>query len=250
MLKFYLLIKKTKIGAMFIRLVKRLLEIMPFTTDIEASMAQSIVYEATFGKVKFHGQYFQDMIAYLYLKEKKDGFFIDIGANDGIVSSNTYALEQMGWKGVCIEPQPDIFKKLKYFRKCDCHNAALSSVSGENLEFLKSKNSDVLSGFSEWLTDEHKKTIYELGDFERINVTTKTFADIMKNYPIKTIDFMSLDVEGYELPILNSINFSEYSFQFITVEENGHGDEINALLSKNGYKFLMWAGGDMVFVPT
>jgi FkbM family methyltransferase len=250
MLKLYMLIKKTKIGGIFIRFVKWLIGATPFGIDIEMSIAQSATYYETYGKVKFRGQYFQDVIAYLYLKEKKDGFYIDIGANDGITGSNTYALEQMGWKGVCIEPQPDIFKKLKYFRKCDCYNAALSSVSGENLEFLRVKNSNALSGFSEWITDENKKKIDESGVFERINITTKVFDDIMKNYPgIKTIDFISLDVEGYELPILNSINFSKYSFQFITVEENGHGNEINALLSKNGYKYLMRAGGDMMFVP-
>ncbi|MDR1147179.1 MAG: FkbM family methyltransferase, partial [Spirochaetaceae bacterium] len=235
---------------LFIRFVKWLIGITPFGADIQASIVQSILYGAIYGKVKFRGQYFQDLIAYLYLKEKKDGFYIDIGANDGISGSNTYALEQMGWKGVCIEPQPDIFKKLAHFRKCDCYNAALSSVSGENLEFLIAKNFDALSGFGECMTDEHAKIIYESGAFERINVTTKTFAGIMENYPgIKTIDFMSLDVEGYELPILNSINFSEYSFQFITVEENGHGNEINTLLSKNGYKYLMRAGCDMMFVP-
>jgi FkbM family methyltransferase len=249
MLKLYLLIRKTRIGGMFVRFVKLLLGATPFTTDIEASISQSVVYNATYGKVKFCGQYFQDLIAYLYLKEKKDGFYIDIGANDGITGSNTYALEQMGWKGACIEPQPDIFKKLKHFRKCDCYNTALSSVSGETLEFLRAKNINALSGFSEWITEDHKKAIYASGAFERINITTKTFDDIMKNYPVKTIDFMSLDVEGCELPILKSINFSEYSFGFIAVEENGHGDEINAHLLKNGYKFLMWAGCDMIFVP-
>jgi FkbM family methyltransferase len=217
--------------------------------DIEVSIVQSAVYISTFGKVKFRGNYFQDAIAYLYLKEKKNGFYIDIGANDGITVSNTYALEQMGWNGVCIEPQPDIFNKLRRFRKCDCYNVALSSVSGENIEFIKSKDANALSGFDEGLTDEHKKAIFG-GAFERIKVTTKTFDNIMKNYAgMKTIDFISLDVEGYELPILQSINFSEYSFQFITVEENGHGNEINALLSKNGYKFLMRAGSDMMFVP-
>jgi hypothetical protein len=60
---------------------------------------------------------------------------------------------------------------------------------------------------------------------------------------------MSLDVEGYELNILKSIDFHAYNFRFITVEENGHGDEINALMSKNGYKYLMRAGCDMMFVP-
>jgi FkbM family methyltransferase len=156
----------------------------------------------------------------------------------------------MGWKGVCVEPQPDIFRKLKHFRKCDCYNTALSAVSGESLEFLKVKNLNALSGFSKGITDEHKKIITESDDFERIIVTTKTFGDIMKNYPdIKTIDFMSIDVEGYELNILKSIDFSEYGFRFITVEENGHKNEISALMTANGYKYLMRAGCDIMFVP-
>jgi FkbM family methyltransferase len=250
MLKLYNFVTKTRIGIFFVRFVKWFLNLTPFTVDIKASIVRSMLYEAAFGKVKFRGQYFQDAIAYLYLREKKDGFYIDIGANDGITGSNTYALEQMGWKGVCIEPQPDIFRKLKHFRKCDCFNTALSSVSGENLEFTRVKDIDGLSGFSECITDEHKKIISESSGVERINITTKTFGDIMKNYPdIETIDFMSLDVEGYELNILKSIDFKAYKFRFITVEENGHENEINALMTKNGYRYFMRAGCDLMFVP-
>jgi FkbM family methyltransferase len=248
MMKLYKLLKKTKSGEAVIRFVKFILKAVAwqFAADIEASM----IYQYTFGGIKFRGQFFQDMIAYLYLKEKKDGFYVDIGANDGISCSNTYALEKMGWKGACIEPQPDIFKKLRHFRECDCYNTALSSLSGDIMEFIKVKNFNELSGFSEWMTEENKKAINESGDVERINITTKTFDDIMKNYPgIKTIDFMSLDVEGYELNILKSIDFQAYNFRFITVEENEHGDEITALMSKNGYKYLMRAGIDMMFVP-
>jgi hypothetical protein len=51
-------------------------------------------------------------------------------------------------------------------------------MSGENMEFIKSQKLNVLSGFSEWLTEEHKKMIYESGGVERINITTKTFGDI------------------------------------------------------------------------
>jgi hypothetical protein len=75
-------------------------------------------YKQNFGKLKFQGQFFQDMIAFLYLQNKKDGFYLDIGANDGISGSNTYIFEQIGWNGICIEPQPDVYKILKKYRNC------------------------------------------------------------------------------------------------------------------------------------
>jgi FkbM family methyltransferase len=252
MLKLYDMLRKSSVGRAFIRFIKFLLKLCPFIRDIEAEILQTIVYRYTFGKIKFRGQFFQDAIAYLYLNMKNDGFYIDIGANDGITGSNTYALEQAGWKGVCIEPQPDIFKKLKHFRKCDCYNAAVASVHGENMEFLKVNNDfNALSGFDGFITDEHKKTIHESGSsVERLSVNTVTFDEIMGKYPgVTTIDFMSLDVEGYEMNILNSIDFSKYSFRFITVEENGKEKEISALMTKNGYSYLMRAGVDLMFVP-
>jgi hypothetical protein len=70
--------------------------------------------------VEFIGQELQDMYAYLYFKGKKDGFFIDIGAYDGITISNTYALEKIGWKGICVEPVPEIYDRLIKNRKCEC----------------------------------------------------------------------------------------------------------------------------------
>jgi FkbM family methyltransferase len=250
MLKLYELLQKTKVGKMLIRLIKFILFLTPFGVRLEASIANAMTRKEQFGKIEFRGQCLQDAIAYLYLKQKENGFYIDIGANDGIVGSNTYIFEQIGWKGVCIEPQPDIFKRLTYFRKCDCYNVALSSVSDEKLEFIKVNDMNGLSGFSEWLTDDHKKTINESGNAETINVTTKTFDDIMKNYPDTTvIDFLSIDVEGYELNILRTIDFTKYSFGIITVESNGNENEISDLMTKNGYKYLMDAGCDIMFVP-
>jgi len=66
----------------------------------------------TISGVEFIGQELQDMYAYLYFKGKKDGYFVDIGAFDGITISNTYALEKIGWKGICVEPVPEIYERL------------------------------------------------------------------------------------------------------------------------------------------
>lgn len=69
---------------------------------------------------------------------QKKGVFIDVGANDGITFSNTYALEQIGWTGICIEPHPDIFLKLRGNRSCECIcAAAVDGSDASSLEFWK-----------------------------------------------------------------------------------------------------------------
>jgi hypothetical protein len=71
------------------------------------------VYNFDFN-LPFTGQYYQDIIiAYIFFEAKKNGFYVDIGANDGKFISNTYCFEKLGWEGICIEPQPDIFEELK-----------------------------------------------------------------------------------------------------------------------------------------
>src|SRR5262245_35267462 len=57
---------------------------------------------------------------------KKNGFFVDIGATDGIDINNTYMLEKRhGWTGICIEPDPEFFRALRRNRSCICVNACL-----------------------------------------------------------------------------------------------------------------------------
>lgn len=68
-------------------------------------------------KSQFYSQAGQDkyLIENIY-KNKEKGFFIDIGAHDGITYSNTYYLEkELGWSGICIEPNPKIYKQLLFF---------------------------------------------------------------------------------------------------------------------------------------
>jgi hypothetical protein len=76
-----------------------------------------------------------------------------------------------------------------------------------------------------------------------------TFDEIMENHPnVKHIDFMSLDVEGHEVKILETINFGKYTFGLFTIENN-EPEKIKALMSKNGYKVFMEIGADTMFIP-
>jgi len=230
-------------------LIKFLLSNLPFLRSIEVSLLFKRNYKDNFGNLKFQGQYFQDMIAFLYFQKKKKGFYMDIGANNGVGLSNTYIFEQIGWNGVCIEPQPNVYKMLKKNRKCDCYNVALSSIANESVDFFKA-SANMLSGLDDGMSESHKQMAMEFGKTEIIKVKTMTFDEIMANYPnVKHIDFMSLDVEGYEISILETIDFDKYSFGFLTIEGN-NPERLKEIMQKNGYKvFMEKVGVDIMFIP-
>jgi hypothetical protein len=78
------------------------------------------------------------MLTYLYFGAKKDGFYIDIGANDGKSYSNTFIFENIGWDGICVEPLPIVYKLLMQNRQCDCFNVAVSETRGKKGRWVRS----------------------------------------------------------------------------------------------------------------
>ena len=177
----------------------------------------------------------------------KKGYFIEIGGADGITNSNTVVLEQQyGWNGVCIEADPDQYLLLKNNRSCITVNSACSSTSGEKLEFiLSTKNSSHKFRQMSGLLNFAKKYKKELLDSKKQNpecsflVTTKTLTEILDEVKApENIDFLSLDVEGAELEVLQGINFEKYKIDCILVEHNNEHPKrsnIRKLLFSNNY---------------
>ncbi|GHU02526.1 hypothetical protein FACS1894147_04590 [Spirochaetia bacterium] len=200
--------------------------------------------------IKFTSQWFQDLIAFLYLKKNGIGFYIDIGANDGITFSNTYVFEQLGWKGICIEPQPDIFLELQKNRKCSLYNVAIADRSSEFINFVKVNGPNMLSGLDDQMSEDHKKRIInEGGSIEYIKVKTLSFDDMMKDHPEQTfMDFLSIDTEGGELSILKAIDFVKYRFGLISIENNEPGDTLVKFMQARGYKTFIKLRGDIMFI--
>lgn len=203
----------------------------------------------------FQGQFGQDMFAYMYFNGKKDGFYIDIGANDGKTINNTLIFENLGWHGICVEPLPEVFEQLCINRRCDCFNAAIANMKSDSVEFVRARGVETLSGLNEQMSKAHKERIMnEKGEIERITVKTVTFDDLMSGYPEKRyIDFMSIDVEGAEMSILETINFKKFSFGLITVENNeeikGDGKRLKKYMENRGYKVYIDLGVDIMFMP-
>lgn len=79
-------------------------------------------------KSSWHSQMRQDELVFSLLRNKTDGYFVDLAANDAIQLSNTYSLERdWGWNGVCIEPNPIYWYNLSTFRSCDTIAAVVGS---------------------------------------------------------------------------------------------------------------------------
>lgn len=199
----------------------------------------------------FKSQYGQDKELLKLIGEKQNGFFVELGASDGIFLSNSYFFEkELGWTGLLIEPDPIAFKNLKENRKNSfVSNALIGSKSGEEKLFL-------LAGVVSGIIKEHpsywiKKNLNN----DKILLKTQLLSDILDEFNCpKQIDFLSLDVEGFEYDILNTFPFYKYTFDYICVEHNACYDssinkkKITDLLIKNNYILIKELSIDDIFM--
>ena len=176
---------------------------------------------------KFYSQAGQDEWVVNFFESKRNGFFLDIGAFDGIELSNTYYLEQnLNWGGICVEANPSIFKLLVKNRNCSCINAAVSDYSGR-INFLP----DGLTGKA----TENKNN--------SIEVDCTTLEDLLiSNSCPSIIDYLSLDIEGFEVKALSKFPFNKIEVILLTVEHNlynsgnSNKNNIKNILMNNGYE--------------
>jgi len=164
-------------------------------------------------------------------KYKKNGIFLDIGAHDGININNTYILEKnLGWKGICIEPDPFHFSLLDQNRDCYKENVAITNYTG-TINFTPCSP----HGYGGEVTTN-----------SGINIPCTTIESVLKKYNIpKTIDYMSIDIEGHELIALEKFPFDTHICLAITIEHNLylHGPaqklKIQEVLFSNGYTLIV-----------
>ena len=191
-----------------------------------------------------YSQYEQDKFVDIYFKKKDNGFFLDIGAHDGISFSNSYFFEkERGWSGICIEPNPDVFVLLNKNRLSRNYNVCISDTEG-SVVFRKIVGySEMLSGILELMDQKHIDRINDEcaeynSTFEDIKVESRNLNAILKSDNIKHIDYLSIDTEGAESKIIKSIDLDEINIEFLTVENNDSSDELRLYLKGKGYECI------------
>jgi FkbM family methyltransferase len=171
-----------------------------------------------------HAQLQQDLWA-LYEYEQKyssvsgKGFFVEFGATDGILRSNTYLLEKnCGWNGILCEPARRYTKSLRNNRDVSIENRCVYSKTGETLKFHEVDVSE-LSGIADFQQVggwEHERSL-----FKEYNVKTIALNEMLltHNAP-KRINYMSIDTEGSEYEILRDFPFDRWEIETLSIEHN------------------------------
>lgn len=142
------------------------------------------------------------------LPNKKRGFFVEAGGNDGVSQSNTFHLEKYyGWSGFIVEPVPWLNKLARDFRSCGVEKCALGSYSDRG-RTLRLSESDLTT----------RAVDDEIDLVSSIEAQIEPLSDILDRRKINTVDFFSLDVEGYENAVLGGIDFDRHCIKALLVE--------------------------------
>ena len=182
----------------------------------------------------FCSQFGQDLFVLNELNFKKNGFFVEFGATNGINGSNTYLLEnRFNWRGILAEPAKIFYNELNKNRKCFIETNLVWKNSKSRLLF----HEDFAGGLSTIKKFIDHDTQIRKRNKEYI-LETISLNDLLVKYNApKIIDYLSIDTEGSEFNILNNFDFNKYKFRIITCEHNftPNKNKIHKLLTKNGY---------------
>lgn len=187
---------------------------------------------------KSKSQLRQDLFVLSQLGFRRNGFFVEFGATNGVDLSNTYLLEkEFGWSGILAEPARCWHNDLRKNRTAAIiESKCIWKNSGSTLKFNEVEVAELstINSFSE--ADVHRS---DRRNGRTYDVKTISLNELLEIHRAPhTVDYLSIDTEGSEFEILNSFDFSRHIFRTITCEHNftPMRERILELLSRNGYE--------------
>jgi FkbM family methyltransferase len=207
-------------------------EDITFLLSMPCADIKEILKLAPFSKSQIR----QDLFVLSATNFKRDGFFVEFGATDGISLNNSYLLEtEFSWKGILAEPARMWHKDLRANRKAQISTSCVWSDSGRHIEFIEASIPELSTAEEFMKSDSHamSRSISKSYAVETISLN-----DLLLQHDVpKIVDYLSIDTEGSELQILSELDFTVWKFRVITVEHNFTEQRplIHDLLVSNGY---------------
>ena len=155
-----------------------------------------------------------DLIVNYIFKNKKAGTYIDVGAQNPISNNNTYLLYKKGWRGINIDLDKKNIDLFNISRPKDINlNFAVSDIDGEQELFFYHDGSPIN-------TLSKKVHLYQKAKIKEIKkIKTFTLNTILNKIKFNgDIDYLNIDVEGYENKVLSGFNLQKYSPKIISIE--------------------------------
>jgi FkbM family methyltransferase len=163
---------------------------------------------------------------------------VDVGAHHPLRFSNTYFFYRQGWRGINVDAMPGSMEPFKQIRPEDINLENAVSFTPAVLTY-SIFNDPALNSFDEALSAERAQIpLYKIVD--RVKIQTRTLADILDQYlPAgKAIDFLTVDVEGFDLQVLQSNNWTKYRPAMVLAEDTSVKDGLDHIEQSDVSRFL------------
>lgn len=195
----------------------------------------------------------EDLILQRIFEGQKTGFYVDVGAHHPKRFSNTYFFYKIGWKGINLDATPGSMTEFQKIRSRDINLEKAISDKNELLKYYIF-NEPALNTFS----FEEAKKKDGLRDFKiikELEIQTSQLSEVLNKYlrPTQSIDFLNIDVEGYDYKVLKSLDFSIYKPSVILIESLNSNiakiedDEIYQFLKLNSYFLVAKTFNTLIF---
>jgi FkbM family methyltransferase len=193
--------------------------------------------------MRSYSQEGEDMILARLFERRPAGFYVDVGAHHPRRFSNTYFFYKRGWHGINIEPNPEAQTLFQQYRKRDINiTCGISDNEGELAYFMF--NEPALNTFDRTLSEQRVSSKYRIVDTRAVPVRPLSAVLVRSLPPGTHIDFMSVDVEGLDLNVLRSNDWTRFRPTYVLSEVEGF-DLVNApsapldrYLTEQGYRLF------------
>jgi len=200
----------------------------------------------------FFGQAFEDYLAYQFFDKRRTGFFVDIGASDGIRFSNSFILERWGWGGICVEAHPFYHNLCKKNRpKSTVYNVAVGATNG-TATFYASKHG-ALSSLDPSVGTTFKKSFKAFTGYDKqIPTKVRTINSLLEENKVKKVDYVTIDIEGTELDAMRGFDLKKYCPDLLIIEAitPGRKTAMISYMQENGYVYVKPSGSNYIFCKT
>lgn len=183
-----------------------------------------------------------DDLKHAYLRDVQRGYFVEVGAYQPEYLSQTLVLEQKGWTGVLVEPQPDLADELRRRRSAKVFAVACTSRRNAGSHMTLH-----LAGGHSSL--DRSLNLAERKPYGVIEVPTRTLDQILIEAGAQKIDFISIDVEGHELDVLDGFDLERWRPRLMLIEDLLLHLRLHRYLARRGYRWLRRTGIDNWYVP-
>lgn len=215
-------------------------------------MAKKSSYQDWF--TVYHSQNQEDLVLKSFFPELKNGFYVDVGAEDADVFSVTKLFYEEGWSGINIEPQQKFYKQLQKKRPRDINLQTVLSSKRGTLTFreypeatgLSTASNKMKAGYEE---AEGSRLSGVTRKFREYDIEARTLKDVLAEHAAgKAIHFMKIDVEGFEGEVIAGNDWKKFRPKVLCIESNHIQEDWDAVLRASDYKEFMFDGINRYYI--